>query len=336
MTQPTASTPALSVVVCCYNEAKNLVPLFERLLPAIAKRYAESYEIVLIDDGSSDETWQTIEAHTEQNPRIVGAKLARNFGQQAALTAGLELATGDRILILDADLQDPPELLEKMSEALDQGADIAFGKRSIRNGETAFKKISANLFYKLLNFLSETPVHQGVGDFRLITRQTLDTYLSLPEPHRFSRGLFSWLGGKQVPIEFEREPRFAGSSQYTLRKMIALASDAITGFSVAPLRVCGALGLISFSISLLLFLYIAISYFFLGTTRGWTSMAAIVTFFGSVQLLSLSIIGEYIGRIYLQGKARPIYVVSKTLNATQAKPASLGHIPQNSFKHTHS
>jgi dolichol-phosphate mannosyltransferase len=311
MPPPTSLTvPAVSAVVCCLNEEPNIDELIRRVTASFESAIGENWELVMVDDGSTDATWSKIRHAGSIDPRIVGLRLSRNFGHQAALTAGLEHAAGDLIYILDADLQDPPELFPEFHRAILDGADIAYGQRVERRGETAFKKTTARLFYRILNILSDAPIHRSVGDFRLITRQVLELYLSLPENHRFARGLFSWIGGVQTAIPYRRGPRTAGTTQYGLARMSRLALDALTGFSTVPLRFCGYLGLISICFSLGLFAYIAISYLAFHTARGWTSLAAIVTFFGSAQLISLSIIGEYIGRVYMQSKSRPHYIAS--------------------------
>lgn len=311
---PTPPLPNVSAVVCCFNEEPNIDALIRRVSASFEATIGSAWEIILVDDGSTDATWQKISQAGSLDPRIVGIRLSRNFGHQAALTAGLEHAAGELVFILDADLQDPPELFPQFHQAIINGADVAYGQRVERRGETVFKKGTARLFYRALNVLSDAPVHRSVGDFRLITRPTLELYLSLPEHHRFARGLFSWLGGVQTAIPYTRDQRAAGQTHYGLRKMSRLALDALTGFSTVPLRFCGYLGIISICFSLGLFAYIAVSYFAFNTVRGWTSLAAIVTFFGSAQLISLSIIGEYIGRVYMQSKARPHYIASSAIN----------------------
>ncbi|MEZ5278131.1 MAG: glycosyltransferase family 2 protein [Opitutaceae bacterium] len=310
----TSAAPALSAVICCYNEEPNIDELLRRTSASFEATIGPAWEIVLVDDGSTDATWLKISQAGSLDPRIVGIRLSRNFGHQAALTAGLEHAAGNLIFILDADLQDPPELFPRFHQAIIEGADVAFGQRVERRGETAFKRGTARLFYRVLNFLSDAPIHRSVGDFRLITRPVLELYLSLPENHRFARGLFSWLGGVQTAIPYSRDPRAAGETHYSLARMSRLALDALTGFSTVPLRFCGYLGIVSICFSLGLFAYIAVSYIAFNTARGWTSLAAIVTFFGSAQLISLSIIGEYVGRVYMQSKGRPHYIASSAVN----------------------
>lgn len=300
---------ALSAVVPCYNERAGLAELVRRLKAACEKVAGDDYEIVLVNDGSSDGTWGEILRLSESVPQIVGVNLARNHGHQLALTAGLYLARGERIFIIDADLQDPPELLSQMMQALDEGADVAYGQRIQRNGETWFKKASASLFYRLLQRLTDAPIPADTGDFRLMTRQVLDVLLNMPEQHRFVRGMIAWIGFRQTAIPYRREARFAGSTKYPLRKMLSFAMDAITGFSVAPLRLSLYLGLFSVVLAVLVGAFAIWSYLTLRTAPGWTSIAIIVLTFGAMQMFCLAIMGEYLGRTYMQTKQRPLFII---------------------------
>ena len=232
------TNPLLSVVAPCYNEEAVLQAFHERLEP-VCRSLGCSYEIVLINDGSRDATWARMSDLASRDPHVVAVDLRRNHGHQLALTAGLSVCRGERILVIDADLQDPPELLPDMMRLLDQGADVVYGQRRKRAGETWFKKATANLFYRVIERLADVPIPRDTGDFRLMTRATLDLFLQMPERGRFIRGMISWLGGHQVPLVYDRDARAAGETKYPLRKMLKFATDAITSFSVVPLRFAG-------------------------------------------------------------------------------------------------
>jgi glycosyltransferase involved in cell wall biosynthesis len=301
----------LSVVVPCFNEEASLGELVRRVTAACDSLVADDYELILVNDGSGDRTWPEILRLSQQHRAIVGVNLARNHGHQLALTAGLSLAKGDRIFIIDADLQDPPELLGEMMKQLDAGADVAFGQRIQRDGETAFKKLTASMFYRLLRYLADAPIPTEAGDFRLMDRRVLDVLLSMPEQHRFVRGMIAWIGFRQVGVPYRRDARFAGTSNYPLRKMVRFAMDAITGFSVAPLRLSLYLGIGSVIVAFLVGLFAVYSWFVLQTIHGWTSLVIIVLSFGAMQMFCLAIMGEYIGRTYIQTKQRPLFVIEQ-------------------------
>lgn len=317
-----AVTKTLSAVVPCYNEEPGLAELVNRLSAACATAVGEDYEIVLVNDGSSDRTWAEIVRLSKDVPQIVGVNLARNHGHQLALTAGLFLARGQRIFIVDADLQDPPELLAQMMATLDDGSDVAYGQRIQRDGETWFKKSSASVFYRLLRRLTDAPIPADTGDFRLITRQVLDVLLSMPEQHRFVRGMVAWIGFRQTAVAYRRDPRFAGTTKYPLRKMVIFAMDAITGFSVAPLRLSLYLGLFSVLVAFLIGVFAIWSYLTMKTAPGWTSIAIIVLVFGAMQMFCLAIMGEYLGRTYMQTKQRPLFVIKSIHQGEAAPPAA--------------
>jgi len=246
----------------------------------------------------------------EQDCHIVGLALSRNHGHQLALTAGLSVCRGNRILIIDADLQDPPELLGEMMALMDQGADVVYGQRVSRAGETWHKKTTASLFYRLLSTMTDLPIPSDTGDFRLISRRALLVLQSMPEQHRFIRGMVSWIGFRQVPVRYNRAERFAGETKYPLHKMIRLAVDAITGFSTQPLRISLHLGFVLGLMSAALLAYTLISWIYLGAVQGWTSLMAVVLMLGCAQMLFLGIMGEYLGRLYMQSKQRPLFVIS--------------------------
>jgi dolichol-phosphate mannosyltransferase len=301
--------PRLSVAVPCYNEEESLSELHRRVTVACRDSVGEDYEIVLVSDGSRDGTWTAIAALSARDHHVVGVDLSRNFGHQSALTCALTLCAGDRVFILDADLQDPPELLQAMMAAMDEGADVVYGKRRSRAGETAHKKLTAKMFYRVLGRLIDFEIPTDTGDFRLISRRVLDALLSMPESHRFIRGMVSWIGFRQVPIEYDRQLRYAGETGYTFGKMINFALDAITAFSVRPLRLGLYVGTALLMTSWLGILYAFASLFFGHTVRGWTSLMVVVMFLGGVQIFMLGVIGEYVSRTFIQAKGRPLYLI---------------------------
>jgi glycosyltransferase involved in cell wall biosynthesis len=302
---------ALSVVIPCYNEAAVLPMLHARVAAAARAAVGDDHEIVLINDGSRDATWAEMQRLAAGDPRLVAINLARNHGHQLALTAGLDLCAGEQILIIDADLQDPPELLADMRRTMaEQGADVVYAVRRKRQGETLFKKATAAIFYRLLDRLTDTEIPLDTGDFRLISRRALDAFLALPEQARFIRGMVAWIGFKQVPFAYDRAERAAGETSYPFGKMLRLAFDAVTGFSTAPLRFASHAGLALTGVALLLFIYIGVGFLSGSAAPGWTSTMAVVVFLGAVQMFVLGMIGEYIGRIYVEVKRRPLYIVA--------------------------
>lgn len=302
-------TKKLSAVVPCYNEAEGLHELTRRLAAACERCVGHDYELILVNDCSSDETWAAILQLSAGVQQIIGVDLAHNHGHQLALTAGLSVARGERVMIIDADLQDPPELVAEMMAQLDSGADVAYGQRLHRRGESWFKKTSAALFYRLLGRLADAPIPADTGDFRLMTRQVADVLLSMPEQHRFIRGMVAWIGFRQAAVPYQRHARFAGKTKYPLRKMITFAVDAITGFSAAPLRLSLYFSLWSVLVAVLLGLYALWQWVTGAAVPGWTSIAIIVLAFGSMQMLCLGIMGEYLGRLYTQSKQRPLFII---------------------------
>lgn len=303
----------LSVVVPCYNEEDGVRELHRRVSAVCQGSVGNTYELILVNDGSSDATWKIMRELAGVDKHVVAVNLSRNHGHQLALSAGLQLCRGERIFILDADLQDPPELLPKMMERMDDGCDVVFGQRIKREGETTFKKASAFAFYRLLNRMVEIDIPRDTGDFRLMSRRAVDILNSMPEHHRFIRGMVSWIGMRQEAVPYERAARFAGETKYPLSKMIRFAIDAITGFSVRPLRMASYLG-IFFGIATLLLLAYVFVYYFLGhTVEGWTSLAVIILALGSVQLFVAGVMGEYLGRLYMQSKGRPLFVIQEVI-----------------------
>jgi polyisoprenyl-phosphate glycosyltransferase len=300
----------LSCVVPCYNEVENIEELHRRLSAACYSAEAFAYEIILINDGSQDGTWHAIEMICDADRHVIGIDLARNVGHQLALTAGLEAARGDVVFILDADMQDPPELLGNMLAVMDRdNADVVYGRRRQRPGENWLKRSTAAIFYRILAYLSETEVPLDAGDFRLVRRRVIDVLNQMPERHRFIRGMISWIGFNQVPFDYDRAPRLAGKTNYSSSKMVGLAIDAITAFSISPLRLASVIGVLTGVIAILLFAYTLLSYLSSDVVHGWSSIMGAILLFGSVQMFFLGIIGEYLGRLYIQSKNRPLYVV---------------------------
>ncbi len=307
----------VSVVIPMYYEeevAKECYEKVSNVLKNLEEKY--DYEIIFVNDGSKDKTLEILKDIAKDDKRAKIISFSRNFGHQAAVTAGLKEVSGDAIVIIDADLQDPPELIPQMLELWEQGNEVIYGKRKTRKGESAFKLLTAKMFYKTLNALSDVEIPKDTGDFRLVDRKVVDVINSLPEHNKFLRGLFSWVGFKQEAYEYERQERYAGKTKYPLKKMLKLASDGIISFSTKPLKLVGALGIVSIIISIILLIYALISYIFKlnQLSAGWTSIIVAVTFFAGVQLLSLWIISEYIGRIYDESKGRPQYIVDKKIN----------------------
>lgn len=314
-----ASEPRLSVVSPCFNEEESLPELYRRLTAACEADVGEDYEIVLVDDGSTDGTRATINRLCEDDPRVVGVILSKNHGHQLALSAGLHVCRGQRILIVDADLQDPPELLGDMMRLMDEGADVVYGQRQERRGESAFKKLTALAFYRLLNRLIDIKIPVDVGDFRLMSRRALNELNRMPEQHRFIRGMVSWIGFRQVPLVYERQERYAGVTKYPFRKMLRFAIDAISGFSTGPLRIATYLGFICALIGMLFLGYTAYSYFSGIAIQGWTTLMSVVLILGSGQLLVLGVMGEYIGRLYTQSKNRPLFIIEDVVRSPVAE-----------------
>jgi polyisoprenyl-phosphate glycosyltransferase len=321
------TAPKLSIVVPCYNEEESLAELHRRVSAAAREVAGGSHEIVLVNDGSKDSTWRVMQALSASDPHLVAVNLSRNHGHQLALTAGLEICAGERILIIDADLQDPPELLPAMLREMDlSGADVVYGVRRSREGETAFKKATAAFFYRALAKLSDTAIPIDTGDFRLMSRRALDALLAMPEQARFIRGMVAWIGFRQVPLAYDRAERHAGESKYPLRKMVGFAFDAISGFSIAPLRFASHFGLWLVAASALLLVYIAYGWLSGRTVEGWTSLMLVVVVLGSVQMFVLGMIGEYLGRLYIEAKRRPLYIVADVIGRADRHPHKLGYV----------
>ena len=313
----------ISVIIPCFNEGPVLRETHRRLSEVAAKISEATFEFIYVDDGSRDETAVLIHELNQADARVRGIRLSRNFGQQVATTAGLEHATGDAVMIIDADLQDPPELIEQMYARWREGYHVAYGQRTERAGETKFKLWTAKAFYRLVGRLSRVEIPADTGDFRLMDRAVVDALLRMPERDRFLRGMVSWVGFRQIGVPYRREARFAGESKYPLMKMVRFAADAILSFSFAPLRLAIWTGFAVLGLAFCGILYaIALRFFFDPShwVRGWTSIFVAVLFMGGVQLISLGIIGEYVGRIYGEVKQRPLYFVRERFGFRDATP----------------
>ena len=306
----------ISLIIPMYYEELVAEECYKRVNNVLSNMKEYEHEIVFINDGSKDKTLEILEKIAENDDNVKVISFSRNFGHQAAVTAGLKIASGDAVVVIDADLQDPPELIPEMVKLWEEGNEVIYGKRKKRAGESTFKLMTAKMFYKTLNALTDVDIPKDTGDFRLVDKKVVDTMNSLPEHNKFLRGLWSWLGYKQYAFEYERKERFAGKTKYPLKKMFKLASDGIISFSSKPIKLVGVLGIISIIISFIILIYALISYAckLNNLSAGWTSLMCVITFFAGVQLLSLWIISEYIGRIYDETKGRPQYIIDKKIN----------------------
>ena len=306
----------ISLVIPMYYEEQVAEECYKRVSKVLKGLKYYDYEIIFVNDGSKDKTLPILEKIADKDKKVKIVSFSRNFGHQAAVTAGLKYVTGDAVVIMDADLQDPPELVPDMLKKWEEGYEVIYGKRKKRDGESAFKLLTAKAFYATLNKLSDVEIPKDTGDFRLVDRKVVDVVNSLPEHNKFLRGLFSWVGFKQYPYEYERKERFAGKTKYPLKKMLKLAKDGILGFSTKPLKIVGGLGILSVVVSIIILIYAILSFAFSwnNLTAGWTSIMCTMTFLGGIILISLWMIGEYIARIYDETKQRPQYIVDKTIN----------------------
>jgi dolichol-phosphate mannosyltransferase len=301
----------LSVVAPLYNEEGNVAELVRRLRAAADGCIVDGYELIFVDDGSTDRTLELLRQHAAVDPRIVIVQLSRNFGHQLAATAGLDVSRGDAVVLIDADLQDPPELIPAMIERWRAGFDVVYAVRRGRTGESRFKVWTAHTFYRVTRRLTKVAIPVDTGDFRLMSRRVVDALKSIRERHRFIRGLVSWVGYPQTAIEYDRDARFAGESKYPVSKMLRFAIDGITSFSDIPLRFASYFGFIVSAVAFAVALFEIVLRVFTGyNLPGYTSTIFAVLFLGGVQLIGIGILGEYIGRIYEEIKARPLYVVA--------------------------
>lgn len=322
------ATARLSIVAPCYNEEGSIGD-FVRRVKAVCQGLPCAYEIILVNDGSRDRTLPVALALAAADPTLRVINLLRNFGHQAAATAGLDLATGDVVVLIDADLQDPPEVIPEMVARWQQGADVAYGRRRTRQGESRLKLLSAGLFYRVLGRMTHTDIPADTGDFRLMDRRIVDVLRQMRERHRFIRGMVSWVGGQQVAVLYDRNARFAGETKYPLQKMLSFALDAITSFSVVPLRLVTYLALLIISLALLA----AVTVFVVKLRQpeyfipGFAATVITIIFFGGVQLLALGVIGEYVGRMYESIKSRPIYIIEGIYPTGAGEPHGLRPLP---------
>jgi polyisoprenyl-phosphate glycosyltransferase len=317
------SSPKLSIVAPCHNEQDGIEEFHRRASAAAKEVVGEDYELIFVNDGSRDATWTVMRKLVALDPRLVLINLARRHGHQLALTAGLEMCRGDRILTIDSDLQDPPELLAEMWRLMsDERVDVVYGLRGERFGETRFKRSSAAVFYWLLQRIGDAGIPGNVGDFRLMTRRVVDVLKAMPEQHRFIRGMISWIGFRQIPLRYDRNPRFAGSSHYPLSRMMILALDALTGFSIAPLRMASYAGFLVGALGLLMLVYTLGSWATGRVVDGWTSLTTIVLILGSLQLILVGLLGEYVGRMYIEQKQRPLFTIDRIVTQNTESPTT--------------
>ncbi|HYO53240.1 glycosyltransferase family 2 protein [Archangium sp.] len=319
-----SAIPTCSLVIPVFNEEEVLPELYRRVTQVMAAAET-SYELVLIDDGSSDKTWEIMQRLRASDERVSLVRLSRNFGHQIALTAGLEHARGETVVVLDADLQDPPELIPRMLELWREGHDVVYGVRTRREGEGIFKRSTAAVFYRLIGRLTSVHIPADTGDFRLMSRPVVEALKRVRERNRFVRGLVAWVGFRQVGLPYERAHRAAGETKYPFSKMLRFAVDAIISFSILPLRLATGFG---FLVSFFSFAYAAHAVYLKVVTGeslpGWASLMVGIAFLGGVQLLCLGIVGEYLGRIYDEVKARPLYLLQDFQSGPMAKEAARG------------
>ena len=308
------SNPIFSIIVPIYNE-QEVLPETNRRLTDVFKNLGEPYELIYINDGSRDNSLALIKGICDNDKNVRLISFSRNFGHMAAITAGMDFARGDAIIVIDADLQDPPEVLPEMIAEWRNGYDVVYGKRTTRKGENAFKKLTARIYYRLLRKLTNVDIPVDTGEFRLIDRKVCDVMKSLTEKNRYIRGLVSWVGFNQKAVEYVREERFAGETKYPLRKMIKLAFDGIASFSYKPLKLATGIGMIMSVCSFIYLLVVIFQRIFSveTVTQGWASTIAAILFSQGIVLMILGIIGEYIGRIFDELKGRPIYIVKEEI-----------------------
>ena len=310
----------ISVVAPIHNEAETITELYRRLTDALTE--LGDYEILLVDDGSTDGSWEQMLALAPGDSHVRLLRLSRNFGHQAALTAGLDAARGEAVVLIDADLQDPPEVISILVEKWREGFDVVYGLRTSRQGETRFKRWTASVFYRLLRVMTRVEIPADAGDFRLLSRRAVDALARMPERARFLRGMTSWLGFEQVGVRYERDPRYAGETKYPVRRMVGFALDAVTSFSTTPIRIVTGLGflLVLFCAGVLSWV-VYVKIFTSTAVPGWTSVLVVVLLLGGMQLVALGIIGQYVGRIFEEAKQRPLYLVGETVEGGAGLPA---------------
>lgn len=327
----------ISIIVPMYFEEKVVNECYKRLT-SIASENNLHYELIFVNDGSTDRTFELLEEICQKDFHVKVISFSRNFGHQIAVTAGIDKSRGDAVVIIDADLQDPPELIPDMIKLWEQGYDVVYGKRKKRDGESWFKLITAKMFYRVLHKMSDVKIPMDTGDFRLIDRKVVETLKKMPEHNRFLRGMSSWIGFKQIALEYERKERFAGETKYPFKKMLKLALDGIFSFSSKPLKLMEHLGTITVLISLLLLAYSIINKFANPVATSFSViLLALACFIGGIQLLSIGILGEYIARIYDESKGRPLYIIEREINLDKSivKPLYMIHNNTDSYNNMH-
>ena len=312
MIEAPAVDDLISLIIPCYNE-EDVIEICHRRISAALEGLSQRFEIIYVNDGSRDQTLPRLYALREADPRIVVVSLSRNFGKEAAMTAGLDRARGAAVIILDADLQDPPELIPDLIAVWrGENADVVYGQRTSREGESWLKKATAGWFYNFINFISDVPIPKNAGDFRLMSRRAVDALSEVREHHRFMKGLFSWIGYRQVPLHYVRKPRAAGRTKWNYLRLSNFAMEGVTGFSLVPLRIASFCGVV---ISIFAFLFAAWvvlrTLLFGADVPGYASIVVLISFFSGIQLLTIGILGEYIGRIFNETKKRPLYIIDQ-------------------------
>ena len=301
----------LTVIVPCYNE-EEVLPIFHSRLVASLAGIAGGWEVIYVNDGSKDGTMRILKELQLADPGVAFAALSRNFGKEAAMSAGLKLSRGNAVILIDADLQDPPELIPEMVRIWQQGADVVNMRRRSRQGETWFKKASASWFYKVINWLSDVPIPENVGDFRLLSRRSVEALNQLPESNRFMKGLFAWIGFKQVTLEYDRHARAAGETKWPYFKLLNFAIEGITGFSVVPLRLASYVGFLTAVGAFIYALVFLVKTLMIGdSVRGFPTLIVTILLLGGLQLMAMGIIGEYLGRLFMESKRRPLYLLDE-------------------------
>lgn len=314
----------ISILIPAYNEQDTLKHLYDRLKKLADNNNKYNYEFMFIDDGSQDDTLEIIKNYSKSDKRIAYVSLSRNFGKEIAMAAGFDHVTGDATVIIDADLQDPPELIPKMIKYWEKGFSDVYAKRNSRNGETWLKKISSRAYYRILQKSTNIPIQIDTGDFRLLDRRCIEALKEIRESQRYTKGMFSWIGYKKKEITYDRDPRIAGTTKWNYRKLFNFAIDGITSFTTTPLRISSILGFIVSIVAFIFIVAIIVKTLLFGeSVAGYPSLMAVILFLGGLQLLSLGVIGEYIGRIFNETKKRPLYFIEEAHNGTIDKKTLL-------------
>jgi len=315
-----SSRVSVSVVVPCYNESDGLYEFHDRLSAAL-ESLADSTEIIYVNDGSVDNTIDVIDSLRVSDKRVGVIDLSRNFGKEAALTAGIDHAQGGAVIVIDADLQDPPECIPEMLHAWHRGYDVVAMKRGDRSTDTPFKRFSAACFYRVLSRLSAVRIPENVGDFRLLSRRAVDAIKAMPERNRYMKGLFAWVGFKTIEIEYKRDPRFVGDSKWPLFKLVGLALDGITSFSISPLRLASMTGALVAVCALFYGVFVLARTLLIGdAVAGFPTLIIMVTFLGGIQLMAIGLLGEYVGRLLIESKQRPLYFINTITLPDEQQP----------------